>query len=231
MLIKNLFMLAEKNNLTESESLELIAMMINKAKDSYRDTGIGAIMWGAVIAICSLTKLAELYFNFRLSFDIYLLTFFAIIPQIFITIREKKKRRVKRYDEVFTDNLWLAFGICIFLLVFIINVIFNAWQPVAIDYKKLSGVAADFRFSEFTAPLFLLLYGLPTFVTGAACKVKPMFWGGLLCWVCCIVTAFTKVEIDLLLTAFAAIAAWLIPGLIMKRDYNKAKIELAQTNV
>ena len=53
----------EENKLTEKESLALIATMINKAKDSYHDTGIGAIMWGAVIAICSLVKLSEIRFG------------------------------------------------------------------------------------------------------------------------------------------------------------------------
>ena len=40
----------QEKQLNEKESLALIATMINKAKDSYYDTGIGCIMWGAVIA-------------------------------------------------------------------------------------------------------------------------------------------------------------------------------------
>ncbi len=54
--------LTEKQ-LTEKESLDLIAKMISKAKDSYHDTGIGAIMWGALIAVCSLVKLSEIHFD------------------------------------------------------------------------------------------------------------------------------------------------------------------------
>ncbi|MBK7348122.1 MAG: hypothetical protein IPI98_14760 [Chitinophagaceae bacterium] len=71
--------------------------------------------------------------------------------------------------------------------------------------------------------LFLILYGLPTFVTGAACRFKPMLWGGIICWVCAIITAYTPVKIDLLLTAFSAIVAWFIPGLIMEKVYRLAK--------
>jgi uncharacterized protein with PQ loop repeat len=220
-----------EKQLTEKESLDLIAMMINKAKDSYHDTGIGAIMWGTIIAVCSLVKLAEIHFDFRLFFDIYWLTILAVIPQIFITIREKKERKVKSYDEIYMDYLWLAFGISIFLMIFITNAVFNVWEPVATEYNKLSGHRSAFRFSEFIAPLFLLLYGLPTFVTGAACKFRPMLLGGMLCWICCVITIYTTIKIDLLLTAFSAIAAWLIPGIIMEREYRKAKKELAQTNV
>jgi hypothetical protein len=220
--------------LSEKESLALITQMINKAKDSYHDTGIGAIMWGAVIAICSLVKLSEIQFNYRLPFDIYLLTLAAIIPQIFITIREKKERKVKSYDDSYLDAIWLGFGICIFLMIFIINNIFSDLMPMVKDYKNLVKGRTDwidFRFSEFVSPLFLILYGLPTFITGMACKFKPMLWGGIFCWVCCIVAIYTSIRIDLLLTAASATMAWLIPGILMEKEYRIYKKEQASKDV
>ena len=217
--------------MTEKESLELIASMINKAKDSYHDTGIGAIMWGSIIAICSLVKLSEIQFGYRLPFDIYLLTIIAVIPQIFITIKEKKERKVKSYDDAYMDYIWLGFGICIFLMIFIINSIFSVWGPVAEEYRELTGHTSPFSFREFIAPLFLLLYGLPTFITGAACKFKPMLWGGIFCWTCCIITIYTTIKIDLLLTAASAIMAWLIPGILMEREYRIYKKEQASLHV
>lgn len=224
-------MTPSEKQLTEKESLDLIAMMINKAQNSYHDTGIGAMMWGSIIAVCSLVKLAELQFDFKLPFDIYWLTILAIVPQIFITIREKKERKVKTYDDIYMDYLWLGFGISIFLMIFITNVLFNVWEPVTIEYNQLSGHPSSFNLREFIAPLFLLLYGIPTFVTGAACKFKPMLWGGLLCWACCIITIYTTIKIDLLLTAFSAVFAWLIPGIIMEKEYRKAKKGLTTANV
>ena len=224
-------MTPSEKQLTEKESLDLIAMMINKAQNSYHDTGIGAMMWGSIIAVCSLVKLAELQFDFKLPFDIYWLTILAIVPQIFITIREKKERKVKTYDDIYIDYLWLGFGISIFLMIFITNVLFNVWEPVAIEYNQLAGHPSPYDLREFIAPLFLLLYGIPTFVTGAACKFKPMLWGGLLCWACCIITIYTTIKIDLLLTAFSAVFAWLIPGIIMEKEYRKAKKGLTTANV
>ena len=38
-------------------------------------------------------------------------------------------------------------------------------------------------------------------------------------------------KIDLLLTALAAIFAWLIPGIIMQLDFRKAKNELGRNHV
>ena len=218
-----------EKQLTERESLALITEMINKAKDSYYDTGLSAMMWGIVIAVCSLVRLSELQFGYELPIDIYWLTIVAIVPQVLISIREKKERKVKTYDDIYMDYLWLAFGISIALLIVIMNVIFNAWPVVGKDLTPTGQRIPGFY--EFVAPLFLLLYGIPTFVTGAACKFKPMLWGGLLCWVCCVITLFTHVRIDLLLTALSAIAAWFIPGIIMQKEYRRAKKELATTNV
>lgn len=221
----------EEKQLSERESLALITMMINKAKNAYYETGVSAIMWGSVIAVCALERLAELQFGYRLPFDIYLLTFVAIIPQVYISIKESKERKVKSYDEVYMDYVWLAFGICIFLMIFIVNVTFNAWEPMAEEYQKLTGHPPQYRFQEFIHPLFLLLYGLPTFITGAACKFKPMLWGGIFCWVCCIVALFTPIKIDLLLTAASAAMAWLIPGIIIEKEYRQYKKEQAVANV
>lgn len=221
----------DEKQLSEKESLELIATMISKAKESYHDTGLGAMMWGLVIVVCSLVRLSEIHFGYKLPFDIYLLTLAAIIPQIFITIREKKERKVKAYDDTYMDYIWLGFGISIFLLIHISNNIFSEWGSWADEFRQATGRPASFRFYEFVSPLFLMLYGMPTFVTGAACRFKPMLWGGIFCWVCCIVTVYTAIRIDLLLTAASALLAWFIPGLIMEKEYRLYKKEQALTDV
>ena len=221
----------QEKKLSEQESLALITQMINRAKEAYYSTGLDAIMWGCVIAICSLVRLSEVHFGYKLPFDIYLLTIVAIIPQIFISIKEKRERKIKSYDDPYLDYIWLGFGICIFLLIYISNNIFGEWGSWANEYKNITGKSATFRFSEYVAPLFLMLYGLPTFITGAACKFKPMLWGGIFCWICCIVAIYTSIKIDLLLTSASAALAWLIPGIIMEKEYRMYKKEQAQVNV
>ena len=216
--------MSQENQLTEKESLELITRMINKAKDACHDTGITAIMWGLVIVICSLVRFAELQFEFRLPFDV------AVIPQIYFSIREKKRRKVRTYDDRFQDGLWLAFGISIALLIFIVGRLYREWDPVNDQFETLTGTAG-FKLYEYIAAFFLMLYAIPTFVTGMTMKFKPMFWGGLLCWICCIASLFLPVKTDMLLIALSAAGAWLIPGIIMERDYQRAKKHLANTDV
>ena len=213
----------QETPLSERDSLALIATMINKARNVYHDTGVSGILWGSVIAICSLVKLSEIHFGYVLPFDIYLLSFIAVIPQIWIAIRERKTQRVRNYDDRFLNYLWISFGICIFLLITIINVVFSVWQPVSVEYRELTGHRAAFQFSEFVTAFFLLLYGLPTFITGATCKFRPMLYGGIICWIFAVVSLFTSIKIDLLLTATAAIVAWLIPGIIAESTYRKVK--------
>jgi hypothetical protein len=221
----------QEKQLSEKESLDLIAQMINKAKDAHHDTGVAAIMWGAVIAICSLVRFSEKQFNYRLPFDIYLLTFLALAPQIYLNIRERKQKKVKAYDDAFMNALWFGFGISIFLLVFINNVMFQNWSNASEVITKATGEPNPFILYEYISAFFLMLYGIPTFVTGLSMKFRPMLVGGIICWVCCIISLFTPYKADLLLVAFAAIFAWFIPGIILEKDYRKARKELTAGNV
>jgi hypothetical protein len=217
------FMNTEKSNFSEKDSLALITEMIGKAKDSYHDTGIAAIMWGSVIAFCSLVKISELHFNYKLPFDIFLLTFVAVIPQLLLSHKERKKQNVRTYNQVALDYTWTAFGIAIFLMVFVTNVVFAKLDAFKEVYVSSTGKQDYFRFSEFTAALFLIIYGLPTFITGAVMKFKPMLLGGIVCWVASIACLFTPVKVDLLLTAIATIIAWLIPGIILYKKHLQRK--------
>ena len=219
----------EEKQLTEQESLELIARTIHQAKNSYHDTGIGPMLWGSIIALCSLVTFAQLQFGLQLPFDIWLLTLFAIAPQIYITLKEKKMRKVKRYEDIVMTYIWTCFGITVFLLVHInMNLIMHL-TPIFNDYNTYKGAAAvDFNFASYSSPMFLLLYGFPTIITGGIMKLKPMLYGGIFCWVCCIITVYTDIKIDMLLTALSATLMWLIPGIILFRKY---KMRQKQANV
>jgi hypothetical protein len=221
---------AEKT-MTEQESLALITSMINRAKDVNHSTGLTSIMWGLVIIVCSLVRLAEIHYDFRLPIDIYVLTVLAIAPTIYFSIKEKKERRVTGYKDTFIDNTWLAFGISIFLLSFIMNVLFARLRPLTDSVELATGKNIVFFMYDYMGAFFLMLYGLPTFITGTSMKFKPMIWGGIICWVSCLAAVFTPVKIDLILTAFSALFAWFIPGIILERDYRKAKNELGAQHV
>jgi hypothetical protein len=209
----------QEKKLTEKESLDLITTMINRAKDSYHDSGIGPVMWGAVIIICSLITWAQFTYDFRLPFDIWLLTLVAIIPQIIISYRENKSKKVRTYNDIAMDYVWITFGISIFLLIHANTGIYKGLEKGFGNYFESSG----FRFYDYTTSLFLIIYGFPTFVTGGIARFKPMLFGGIFCWICSIIAVYTPGLIDLLLMAASAFFAWLLPGLIMNAAYRKVK--------
>jgi hypothetical protein len=207
--------------LSEKESLELITSMINKAKQSYHESGIGPIMWGSVITICALVTWARFKFGFTLPFDIWLLSLLAIIPQIIISIRENKAKKARTYNDIAMDYTWMAFGISIFLLIHANAGISRGFEKGFGNYFQSSG----FRFYDYTTSLFLMIYGIPTFITGGIMKFRPMILGGILCWAFSIVAVYTPALTDLLLMAAAAFFAWFVPGIIIRNRYLKLRKE------
>ena len=189
----------EEKKLTEAESLALITEMIGKVKNSYIESGIGPLSWGILIAFCSLFSYAEIKFDFKIGFDIWLLSLFALIPQIYFGWRSKKQRKFRVHEEVTMDYVWSTFAICMFLLSYYGNVV----QP-----------------PHHTA-LSMMLFGVPTFITGGVRQFKPMIIGGIVCWICSLTSLYTSYPESLLLMAISSCFAWLIPGIILRSRYLK----------
>jgi len=215
----------EEHKLSHDESLKLINAMINKARNSYHDTGIGPMLWGSVISLCAIVTYFQVSFNWEPPFNVWWLTILAVIPQMWIVAREKKMNKARAYDEIVMDYLWTCFGIGIGILILINMNIFQNLATLRKDYEDISGSAAAFRFSDHSTAYFLLWYGFPTIVTAGFRKFRPMMIGGIFCWVAAIISIYTNLGVDMLLTALSSILAWLIPGFILWRGYCKRKAD------
>lgn len=192
----------EDKNLTNEESIALITEMINRAKNSYVDSGIGPIFWGVLITFCSLFVFAELQFNFDIGFDIFILAFIGFFPQVYFTLKDKKKgeAQYRSYEGTVMNATWSTFAICILLI---------THYSIVTQTNHLQ--------------MILMIYGVPTFITGVVKKFKPMLFGGIVCWICCIASCYTSIKIIMLMMALSAICAWLIPGIILRKRYLKLK--------
>jgi hypothetical protein len=220
----------DEKQLSEQESLQLITEMIAKAKSSYHENGTSAILWGSVIAICGFVRFAELYWHFHIGFDIWFLTLAAFIPQIFITIRGRKNRKVISHTEAAMNAIWMVFTISMFALVFYLNVVPNITDHYLIGTgTKILVTTAEGKTYNFHydvpsgASLLILMYAIPTFATGLAYKFKPMIYASVLCYLFFIVSCFTPIAYDMLLNGSAGIFNWLIPGLVLRRKFKKGK--------
>jgi hypothetical protein len=98
-------------------------------------------------------------------------------------------------------GIWFSYGIAIFVFSYI-----DSYLNIRHD-----------------VPIYLTLFGIPTFATGYGRRFRPMTLGGLACWVLAIVTLFVPDYYTLFLMASGALLAWFIPGLLLRRCYLKAK--------
>lgn len=64
--------------------------------------------------------------------------------------------------------------------------------------------------------LILMLYGIPTILSGAVLRFRPLVAGGLVCWGLSIISSFLAFEYSILMISIAVIAAWIIPGYLMQ---------------
>jgi hypothetical protein len=221
----------EEKKISQQESIQIITEMIGKVKPGFHESGISAVLWGTVIGTCGLVSFAENFWNFYIGFDIWLLTLAAIIPQVVISIRESRQRKVLTHIEWAANTVWMVYSISIFALVFYLNIVPNvsdkllAAQHIFIEQRIEGGITTPFHYqvpSPFS--LFLLLYAIPTMVGGIVYRFRIMAWGAVLCYVFFIISCFTPTTYDLLLNGLAGIFNWLIPGLVLRvRIYRKKK--------
>lgn len=205
----------EDKQMSELESLQVISTMIQKAKASYHDKGTGAILWGVVITICSMSTWAQLQYKYELPFDIWLLTLAAVVPTIILSVRESRRRKVKGYDETAMNWVWTCFGISIFLVVHTSNAVGAAFGEVKNAVEAAGGTRPAIYYSDYSSAFMLIVYGIPTLVSAGIKKFKPMLIGGIVCWVSAVAVVYTDRATDMLLMALSATCAWLIPGLIL----------------
>ena len=219
--------MAKESTFSEQESLQLIAEMIKKAKGSYHDTGIGSLLWGAVVAIASGVNFLQREYDFKLGFDIWWLVLAAIIPQVYLSIREKKIKKAKQYDDDLIDSVWLVFGISIFAMGFYQNIVPAQTEKfIAQEGWTMMKHYADGRPDEVIRPftpslysVFILLYAFPTMVTGMVKKFTPMKIGAIITYGLFILSLFTESRYDMLLGSMAALVCWFIPGIILRKKY------------
>jgi hypothetical protein len=190
-----------EQTLTGEQSLELITSMINQAKNGYYDTGISALLWGSVIIVCSLATYANHFLQWTALNYVWFLTTAAVVPQVIISIREAKNRGYKSYQSDLIGGVWLSYAIAIFLF---------SYLAYALNITH-------------DAPIYLTLFGIPTFATGYGRRFMPMIIGGLACWGLAILAVYIPYPNALFLMAGGALLAWFIPGLILRRCYLKAK--------
>lgn len=190
-----------EKELSPNESIALIEDMIYKAKSNFSDDSFLYLLWGWVIFICSIGHFILLKTELvKYPEYIWGLTWIAVLIQIFYIFKVEKKKRVKTYTDEIIGYIWMSFGFTMFFIVIVLGYT-SSW---VILY-----------------PLLLFLYGTPTFLSGVIIKFTPLKIGGIACWGLAFVAKFTPNMYILLLLAISVIAAWIVPGYLLKAKYKK----------
>jgi hypothetical protein len=190
-----------EKQMTGAESFSIISGMINQARNRFSETGHLYLLWGFVIFICCITQFVMLYF-FKDSnaYYVWYSTWIVAVYQFYYLFKKRKRERVRTYTDEIIGFVWFTFIICSFILVYIL-----------INHKVYHAINAS----------VLVMYGMPTFLSGVILRFKPLKIGGIVCWLLAICAMFTVYQYQLLLLALAVIAAWIIPGFILRAKFQK----------
>ena len=180
----------------EQNSLQLIESMINKAKNNFSESGTLYLLWGIVVFVCSMVQFVAIHFyNNQNAYYIWFLTWLVVIYQVIFLSRKAKKEKVKTYTADILKYVWICFAASMVLFIFILQ------------YQK-----AYYSIN----PAILVLYGLPTFLSGVILKFRPLIIGGIACWLLSFGSVFVPYDYQLLFICAAVLFAWIIPGYLLR---------------
>lgn len=187
-----------EESFNEKQSLELITGMINKAKNQFSESGMLYLVWGFAVLFCSIAQFILSKMGYKQVYYVWFLTFPVYIYQAIFLYKKKRRDLVKTYTDEILGYVWLCFVICLSLMLFIL-----------IYSKKF----------ELIYSAILVLYAIPTFLSGAILKAKPLIIGGICCWALACLSLFIPLNYHLLLISMAVLVAWIIPGLYLRNKY------------
>jgi hypothetical protein len=189
--------------MTESESISIITGMINHAKNKFSENGHLYLLWGWVVFVCSIAHFIFIKFQLVPHPEIvWSATWIAVIYQVIFLSKQKKKEKVRTYTDEIVGFVWLSFAIMMFITIFLMSKN-DAFQRMY--------------------PMFLVLYGMPTFLCGIIFRFPALKFGGIVCWALAVAAAFTRWDYQLLLLAMAVLTAWIIPGYLLRAKFKKEK--------
>ena len=195
--------MSHQEQLSAQSSLALIESMINKAQNRYSENGTLYLLWGWIIFTCSLGQYALLSYTSMGANTglIWMLTLVALGYQFYYLKQKEKKETVKTYTDEMIGYVWMVFGISMGFVSFI-SLKLGGWQLMY--------------------ALILLLYGMPTFLTGAIMRFTPLKIGGIVCWGLSVLAVFISTMEVILLLIPAVVSAWIIPGYILRAKFKNS---------
>ncbi len=191
----------ESKNLSAEESLKIIHEMIDVAKFGLHDNSFYFLLWGWVVFLANIGHYYLMVFTqYPAPQAVWLIALPASLISVIYGYRNRKSSSVKTYTGSIIDYTWLAFLICL-----IIIIVFSS------------------RFSYNINPVIMLVTGMATFITGIGIRFKPLIIGGILFWACSIISLILPFEYQYIMGAISVIVGYLIPGYMLRNRSKQLK--------
>lgn len=187
-------------DITPEESLKLITSMIETTKHTISDTSHFYLLWGwAVIIGCLLQFYLKVIANYPHHYYAWFVTVVAAVVHIFFIVRHGKREVVRTFISDANSYLWTSLGMSFIVLAFVFAKF--GWQ--------------------YSFPIYILLYGIGTYVSGCFLKFRPFIIGGICCYIIAAITPYLQYDFQILITAFAILISYVIPGHLLRSSYRK----------
>jgi hypothetical protein len=196
----------KEEDFSPEESLVIIQNMIAKARSNMGDNSKYFLLWGwatfaGFVGQFLLKHIAKYHHHY--------LVWLVTIPLVFVSLvmgrRQKKIAAATTYTQDSMKQLWLGMGISFFVL--------------CIIFSRMG-------WGNNIYPIFMLMYGLGTFISGKLLQFTPLVLGGCAAWLLAVVATFATYDYQMLLAAAAIMASYIIPAYILRK-----KQALANTNL
>lgn len=191
-----------EDNFSTQDSLQLIRSMIDKTKTNISDNRFYFLFWGwTVFALIIGQFLLKVVFHYQRHYILWWLIIPAVVVTIVYTGRRQKSRQARTYIGESMGSLWTGVGISFFVLSVIISASREGWM--------------------YSYPLFILFYGLGTFVSGKILRFTPLVIGGMINWALACAAAYAAYDYQMLLAAAAILTSYIIPGHLLGSTKHK----------
>lgn len=193
----------KEDQFSPQESLMLIQSMIDKTKEEISGNSIYFLLWGWLVFIgCLLQYFLLVIIKSPRHYLAWLIIIVGVVFSVGYTIKSKQRSKVKTYVGDSMARLWTGMSISFLALCFILSNI--GW--------------------EHAFPIYILFYATGTFVSGGILQFRPLQVGGAICWVLAVAATFVSYQDQILLSAAAILASYLVPGYMLKNRTSKGDL-------
>lgn len=192
----------EEQNITKSESLELIQKMIMVAREDHRENGDGWLIWGWLLFLASVSSAILAYMDIR-GYIAWIWSGILIVGGIIYIIFHVLRRKnlaVKTYVQEMLDRFGSGFFISLFAI-----------------------VAAGFIIkASYSFGYYYILYAFWMYIHGSAIRFRPLIIGAYVNWLAAIVIFLLNNTAQVMVvSAIAVLIGYLIPGYMLQAEYRK----------